>query len=79
MADTLPHLRLRPSRLTQSLPRVRNGDHDKGDSMKRVLRWLLNGLTVLSLLLCVATVVLWVRSYSVCTCLACQAGMSSGR
>ena len=30
--------------------------------MKRIGRYILNGLTVLSLLLCVATVVLWVRS-----------------
>src|SRR4051794_33764263 len=33
--------------------------------MRRLLRWLLNGLTVLSLLLCVATAVLWGRSYFV--------------
>lgn len=33
--------------------------------MKRLARWLLNALTVLSLLLCVATVALWVRSYRV--------------
>jgi hypothetical protein len=31
--------------------------------MRRFRRWMLNGLTVLSLVLCVATVVLWVRSY----------------
>ena len=30
--------------------------------MKRMGRWMLNGLTVLSLLVCVATVGLWVRS-----------------
>jgi hypothetical protein len=32
--------------------------------MRRLLRILLNAATVLSLVLCVATVVLWVRSYS---------------
>ena len=31
--------------------------------MKRLVRYIFNGLTVLSLLLCVATAVLWVRSY----------------
>jgi hypothetical protein len=31
--------------------------------MRRIGRWLLHALTVLSLLLCVATVTLWVRSY----------------
>jgi hypothetical protein len=31
--------------------------------MKRIGRYILNGLTVLSLLICVATVALWVRSY----------------
>ncbi len=34
--------------------------------MKRIGRYILNGFTVLSLLLCMATVVLWVRSYWVC-------------
>ena len=33
--------------------------------MKRLLRILLNAATVLSLVVCVATCVLWVRSYSV--------------
>jgi hypothetical protein len=32
--------------------------------MPRLARWLLNALTVLSLLLCVAVVGFWVRSYS---------------
>jgi hypothetical protein len=31
--------------------------------MRRLARWALNALTVLSLLLCVATAVLWVRGY----------------
>jgi hypothetical protein len=31
--------------------------------MRRIGRWMLNGMTVLSLLLCVGTVALWVRSY----------------
>jgi 4-amino-4-deoxy-L-arabinose transferase-like glycosyltransferase len=30
--------------------------------MKRLWRWLLNGLAMVSLLLCLATVVLWARS-----------------
>lgn len=33
--------------------------------MRRILRYSLNGLTALSLLLCVTAIVLWVRSYSV--------------
>jgi hypothetical protein len=33
--------------------------------MRRPARWALNGLTVLSLLLCVATAAPWVRSYGV--------------
>ena len=33
--------------------------------MKRVMRIIFNGVTVLSLLLCVATVGLWLRSYRV--------------
>jgi hypothetical protein len=36
--------------------------------MKRLIRYTFNGLTVLSLLLCVVTVVLWVRSYWVADC-----------
>src|SRR5437763_253379 len=32
--------------------------------MKQIGRCILNGITVLSLLLCMATVALWVRSYS---------------
>jgi hypothetical protein len=33
--------------------------------VRRLARYILNALTVLSLVLCVATMVLWVRSYSV--------------
>jgi len=33
--------------------------------MKRIRRWLFNGLTALSLVLCVATAALWARSYFV--------------
>ena len=36
--------------------------------MKRLRRTIFNGLTVLSLVLCVATVGLWVRSYWRCNC-----------
>lgn len=32
-------------------------------TLKRLSRWLFNGVTVLSLLLCTAVVALWVRSY----------------
>ena len=38
---------------------------DEAESMKRLVRYTLNTLAALSLLMCVATVVLWVRSYSV--------------
>jgi hypothetical protein len=31
--------------------------------MRRALRWTFNGLTALSLLLCAATIVSWIRSY----------------
>jgi len=31
--------------------------------MRRLGRYILNGLTVLSLLFCLATVAMWVRSY----------------
>jgi hypothetical protein len=37
--------------------------HLHGRRMRRLGRWLLNSLTLLSLLLCVATAALWVRSY----------------
>ena len=37
--------------------------------MKRLWRWLLNVLAALSLLLCVATAVLWVRSHWRCDCI----------
>jgi hypothetical protein len=43
------------------LPGMRYNSH----SMKRLFRLLLIAATVLSLVLCVATVVLWVRSYRV--------------
>jgi hypothetical protein len=33
--------------------------------MRRIGRWMIDGLTVLSLVLCVATAGFWVRSYSV--------------
>src|SRR5687768_16666315 len=52
-------LRLRPPRHAGAVPRVRYNSHP----VKRLARMLLNALTVLSLLLFVATVVLWVRSY----------------
>src|SRR4051812_39536893 len=41
---------------------MRSGSTGEGDCMKRILRILINGLTVLSLLLCVATVILWAQS-----------------
>jgi hypothetical protein len=60
----LSHLRLRSSCLARTLPRVRDGNPGEGGIVKRLLRWSWNALTVLSLLLCVATVVLWVQSRS---------------
>jgi hypothetical protein len=33
--------------------------------MRRIGRWMINGLTVLSLVLCMATARMWVRSYSI--------------
>ena len=41
---------------------VRDGSLCTGDDMRRLLRLLLDRLTVLSLLLCVSTVILWVQS-----------------
>jgi hypothetical protein len=40
-------------------------DSNEGEGVTRMGRYILNGLTVLSLVLCVATVVLWVRSQRV--------------
>jgi hypothetical protein len=57
----LLHLRLRPPRHARPLPGVR---YNSGVT-KRLLRILLNAVMVVSLLVCVATLVLWVRSYSV--------------
>ena len=39
---------------------------ERDDDVKRPLRWLLNGLAALSLLLCATTCALWVRSYFRC-------------
>jgi hypothetical protein len=47
--------------------------------MKRLDRGLLNALTVLSLVLCVATVVLWVRSYFEQDLLELRGGGDGGR
>src|SRR5688500_15770522 len=57
----LPQLRLRPPRHAGPMPGVRPHP-GRSDSLKRRL---LNLLTALSLLVCVAVVVLWVRSYRV--------------
>lgn len=47
--------------------------------MRRALRWTINGLTVLSLVLCVGTVALWVRSYWVQDAFSTvRGGMQSG-
>jgi hypothetical protein len=46
--------------------------------MRRLGRYALNALTVLSLLLCVATIVLWVRSYWVISYLRFDAHWDSG-
>src|SRR5437763_15419144 len=37
-----------------------------GGTMRRLLRWTFNALATASLLLCLATAGLWVRSYRVC-------------
>src|SRR5687767_11749271 len=59
----LPAVRLRPHRQRQRrLPGVRDGGSKGDDSMKRVLRWLWNGLAMLSLVLCLLTAFLWARS-----------------
>src|SRR4051812_48700175 len=42
---------------------MRKGVVTIGPAMKRILRVLLNGVTVLSLVLCVATVALWTWSH----------------
>src|SRR5438046_2327971 len=55
-------VRLRPARHARPLSRVR-GLSDGGKAVRRIGRYILNGLTVISLVLCVATVGLWVRSY----------------
>jgi hypothetical protein len=39
------------------------GGSDEGEGVKRAGHYILNGLTWLSLLFCIGTVVLWVRSY----------------
>ena len=46
--------------------------------MRRIGRYILNALTVLSLVLCVATVGLWVRSYSALTEVYWQPRQESG-
>ncbi|MDB5289449.1 MAG: hypothetical protein JWL69_690 [Phycisphaerales bacterium] len=57
----LSHLRLRPSRDARPLPGMRRGaDGSEGECMRRRAFTLLTGL---SLLLCVATCGLWLRSY----------------
>src|SRR4051812_160784 len=57
---SLPAVRLRRARDTRPVSRVRHARRHLCDPMKRLL---LNLLTALSLLLCVAACVLWVRSY----------------
>ena len=58
----MPQVRLRPPRHAGPLPRVRY--HGPGPSRAaHVKRRLVNLLSLLSLLLCLAVVALWVRSY----------------
>src|SRR5438128_12471190 len=56
-------LRLRPPRHPRPLPRMRYNSR-QGERMKRLRRIIFNALAVLSLLLCIATAALWIRSYS---------------
>src|SRR5580765_5400433 len=58
---------LQPSRHARPLPQVR--DEGRMSRMRRVARYTLTALTALSMLLCVATCVMWVRSYSMWDCI----------
>ena len=55
-------LLLRPPRHPRPLSRVRYNSCE-GESMKRPSRIIFKAITLLSLMLCVATAALWVRSY----------------
>src|SRR5258706_13153974 len=58
----LHQMRLRPPRHPRPLPGMRR-DSCQGKRMKRLRRITFNALTALSLVLCLATVGVWVRSY----------------
>src|SRR5438874_1613616 len=72
MLRPLPPLRLRPPRHTGSLPGMRYNP----PTMRRLARYMLNGLTALSVVLCLATVGLWVRSYWIADALVFDDGAS---
>jgi len=44
---------------------MRGGTEGKRGDMKRLLRWAFNGAAAVSAILCLATTVLWLRSFSV--------------
>jgi hypothetical protein len=56
-------LQLRPARHPRPLPRVWH-DSNEGEGVNRLGRYILKSLTILSLLLCVATVGLWRWSWT---------------
>ena len=59
----LRKLRRRPSRHTRSVPGMRSRScRDRISAMKRVCRWVLNSIASVSLLLCLATAILWMTS-----------------
>src|ERR1700679_559417 len=55
-------LRLRPPSHAGKVPGMRGGASGKGDDMKRLLRWAFNATAAASVVLCLLTCMLWVRS-----------------
>src|SRR5437868_12938366 len=58
----IPH----PPHAAPGSPAPRYDRRGGGGTMRRLLRWTFNTLAAASLLLCLATAGLWVRSYWVC-------------
>src|SRR5437763_7243 len=61
---SLHQVRIRPPRHPRPLPGMRY-NFCEDEAMTRLRRIIFNALTVLSLLLCVATIWMWVRSYQI--------------